>query len=235
MQKLFKYGILACLIASVIQVQIGHAAENGEAGARAGKRLENDLQVDPNLVVNRNLDKTIEATITVPPTDRKSFSLEFTVTIDKFYSYGKVWFGLASSTTEQNALIMFQKADDGIPRATPSVSMGPAQLTEVKNAEQLEAGTYRVVFDYSTETNSFRWQIFDSSDQRVYDSEPVKVAGRLALDQFYIKVIEQSDEGVSDVYYDGGNGVFYRSQVGHEGGIPYVIEGNLKNFSITYQ
>ena len=210
-------------------------AEDVAAGDGKGKKLVNDLQVDPELVISKNLDQSTEAIISVPATDRKSFTLEFEITIDKFYSYGKVWIGLASSNSEQNALIAFQKADDGIPRAFPEVSMGPAQLSEVKSAEELKDGRYRIVFDYDVATSSYRWTIFDDADNLVYDSEPTKVNGRLSLDRFYIKVIEQTDQNVSDVYYDGGSGIFFRSQIGHEGGIPYVIEGHVNKFSIFYK
>jgi hypothetical protein len=203
------------------------------------RTLLNDFQVDPNLSINKGPDEdrtAIEATIAIPSTDRKSFASKFDITIDKFYSYGKVWVGFRNAANGQGATIAFQKGDDGIARAFPVVSMGPGQITEVKAAEELKAGKYRVTFEYSVSNNSFRWTMQDESETLVYDSGFEKVGGRMAVDSFYIKVIENHDVDVSDIYYDSGTGsIFFRSQVGHEGGIPYVIEGGINQFSVIYK
>ncbi len=228
------------LVLAFVVVVGAMAAHAQTPRAEKDRVAVNSFEADPSLKISKGESDPvhklpfIEAVLEIPSTDQKSFQFECELNIEKFNSYGEVWIGLAGFEGER-VEVALQRGDDGIPTAFPLVSMGPAQVAEPSPAKGLRDGICRFFIEYNTFDNSVRWTINDDQGAEIYASKPVIIGGRLALDKFFIRVIEKDDIGVSDIYFNpGGSNIFFRSQIGHEGPTPYVIEGSIDAFTLTY-
>ena len=198
----------------------------------ANEKVAFSFETDPKVTCTeekgsgeqKNMFRTFR--LSLPPTEGKSFSLEFKLNILRFHHYGKLMVGL-SNDKGQEIDLLFNLDDGRIRRCFPRVRIAKGLDIRIKPFEAVEQGEYVVAIDYLHAEQNVLIALRDSTGKELFSTGKIRATGKLNLNTFYASVMD-SGEGVSEISYSPAEKlILWRSYVGVEGEYPYVIEGTL--------
>ena len=177
-----------------------------------------------------------EKSLAIPEIQDRDFTFEAKVDIRKIGHYGSIYIGLSNSKrSAQDVFFRFSRTNF---KNHVFFYSGTGLKSKPETAPPFigfKKGIYVLRIDYSTVTSRARWRLSDEAGQLLHDTGWLRTHAPVNPDRITIRATDKVGLDKTEIRFDPERKcLFVRSLIGYEGKVPYVLEMEIKEITLTF-